>query len=153
MRGQSAAGNDLIQRLRSLSGGARQSVLGLTWLAAVLYALAPAIPSQYMPMVIAGMAHDMSSMPGMSHVMADMPADMPGHRPMDGHTADSGKPKQSATHDCPICKVAGTAMVLATPPTLPRLKPDIENRIFPSLWLPPSQRVFSAQPRGPPSQV
>jgi len=143
----------LIQRLQSLTGVQRQLVIGLTWLAAALYALAPAVPQQYMPMMAmagmdhAGMHHDMP------HAMAAMPddcgmdaADMPG-------PAADAKPSHAASHECPICKVAATAMVLATPPALPNLTPDTHADDVTNLWLPPSQRVLSAQPRGPPSQV
>jgi hypothetical protein len=99
------------------------------------------------------MHHDMARMAGDAHhVMADMPddcgmdaADMPGH-------PAGAKPSHAANHDCPICKVAATAVVLAAPPALPQLVPDGHAEPLAALWLPPSARVFSAQPRGPPSQ-
>src|SRR6185312_2665851 len=112
-----AAEKFLIQRLQSLSGVPRQLVIGLAWLAVALYALAPAVPQQYMPMagmdhaMPPGMHHDMAGMSaGMHHAMADMPDHTGG--------ADSSGRAGKAGHDCPICKVAATSVVLAAPPAL-----------------------------------
>ncbi len=128
----------MIQRLRSLSGLQRRLALGFVWLAVALYTLAPAMPRQFMPqyMPMAG------AMAGMS-MPADCPMDMSGH----------GKDGKTNTDDCPICKVAATAALLTAPPALPPIKPDVESRVVASLWLPPSQAILAAQPRGPPPQA
>jgi hypothetical protein len=100
----------------------------------------------------------MPDMPGMAHMAgamampADCPMNMTGPSRAAG-TDQDGKKSNQANPDCPICKVAAAALLLASPPALPTLKPDVESRLIASLWLPPSQRVFSAQPRGPPAQI
>jgi hypothetical protein len=125
-----------------LSGLERRLSLGLTWLALALYTLAPAVPQAAMPAFM--------TMPGMVMAVASMPDDCP----MDSHAGhDTKSNDHKATHDCPICKVAATAVLLSAPPILPSLAAVERNPIAASLWRQPSQPVAAAQPRGPPGQI
>jgi hypothetical protein len=136
-----------------LVGWPRQLVIGLAWLAVALYALAPAVPRQYMPTMAmaAGMHHALPS--AAHHAMAHMPDDCGmAAVQMPDHPADA-EPSRTATHDCPVCKVAASAVVLVAPPALPALTPDAQSRAAAGPRLAPPSRVFSAQPRGPPPQV
>jgi len=157
-------GKRVIRQLRHKPGLLRRIGRCLAYVAIAIYALAPAVPLQAMPYYMmqampggmAGMGHmamgemamggmDMS-MPGMSGIPPEAFCPNPGMADKDS----GAKPSGMDDGGCPICKVAGTVMVLASLPVLPL--PGADFAIVPvfARWQPPSQRLAAAQPRGPP---